>query len=510
MKLYSRLLILSLYVPLAPVACAQSPAMSGMSGQTTVSQSSQFQDAPITRAELDQLLAPVALYPDTVLTHVLIAATYPLEVVHAHRWAQGHKHLNADAAREAVEREDWDPSVKALVAFPELLSRMGEDLTWTETIGDAFLADEAMVMDAIQALRQHAYDRGSLEQMQHLRVERVEKTIVIEPAVERVVYIPYYDTRVVYGPWWWSDHPPVYWRYPQDHIYIGGHYWGQRAYLGSSFFFASFQWPQRRVVHIHHHHPKSFHSARRIATYKDARHWRHDPIHRRGVAYRHKVVRQRFDQHPNYLRNHTARERLEDRRRNDRPGKYLPAPERKADRTVFRGSTGERPPRKADAVISERRQEERTRVRRTGDRSEPREIREVRETQARERHQRRDAGDGKLHLRKAATPRQESSQGSAVQPKAEPAARPARSEWRTERPARAERPASRPERPASRIERAAPQERSSPRAERPSPRVERPSPRAERPSPRVERQARPQAHERGSSVRFHRPQREER
>src|SRR5690606_9466242 len=100
-----------------------------------------------TAAELDQMLAPVALYPDTVLSHVLIASTYPLEVVQADRWTRENPGLETEAAVAAVENQDWDPSVKALVAFPQVLDRMSADLAWTQRLGDAFLADEGAVMD---------------------------------------------------------------------------------------------------------------------------------------------------------------------------------------------------------------------------------------------------------------------------------------------------------------------------------------------------------------------------
>ena len=270
------------------------------------------------RAELDQMLAPVALYPDTVLSHVLIAATYPLEVVQAARWASANSKLSAESAVAAVENENWDPSVKALVAFPQILQRMSDDLDWTQRVGDAFLADEAEVMTVIQDLRQKAYASGSLDKMEHVKVQREEKIIVIEPAVERVVYVPYYDTRVVYGDWWWSDYPPVYWHHPRHHVFVGGFYWGPRVYVAPSFFFSSFHWHNRRVVVIdyhHHHHPR-FYSGRHIAHYHGARHWHHNPVHRRGVVYRNENIRHHYNsnrqsyralqEERDYGRRHTA------------------------------------------------------------------------------------------------------------------------------------------------------------------------------------------------------------
>jgi hypothetical protein len=250
------------------------------------------------RAELDQMLAPIALYPDTVLSHILIAATYPLEVIEAERWISSNRHLEAEDAVNAAALEGWDPSVAALTAFPDLLSRMSDDLKWTQNLGDAFLADEARIMDVIQHLREKAYASGQLKKMKHVKVQREKQIIVIEPAVERVVYVPYYDTRVVYGPWWWDTYPPVYWQAPASFVHVGGVYWGPRVYLGSTFFFSSVHWPERRIVvidyrHQHHRHPH-FYSGRKIAHYQGARRWEHNPVHRRNIVYRSEPVRQRY------------------------------------------------------------------------------------------------------------------------------------------------------------------------------------------------------------------------
>ncbi len=248
-------------------------------------------------AELEQLLAPVALYPDTVLSHLLIAATYPLEVVQAERWARKHSHLKGEEAVAAVDNRDWDPSVKALVAFPQLLERMSEDLDWTRRLGEAFLIDEAQVLTSIQNLRQRAYAEGNLKTTEYVEVVREPQTIIIEPRVKEVVYIPYYDTRVVYGTWHWHDHHPVYWHRPSHYYGSSGFYWGSGIHVGSGFYFSSFHWGRHQtvVVNIHHHDRPRFYSARSVAHYRHANHWRHDPQHRRGVAYRAARLSQSYD-----------------------------------------------------------------------------------------------------------------------------------------------------------------------------------------------------------------------
>jgi hypothetical protein len=281
-------LTLSLLLPLL-VGCTTSQAVETPAYRGAATQSS------FSSAQLDSLLAPIALYPDTVLSHVLIASTYPLEVVEADRWARNNTRYKGDDAVNAVDGRDWDPSVKALVAFPDILKRMSDDLDWTQQLGDAFLADEERVMDSIQNLRNRAYDSGNLDKVEHVRVIREERTIVIEPSVERVVYVPAYDTRVVYGSWWWPDYPPVYWHYPSSYVFVSGFYWGPRVYLGPRFYFSAVHWHQRRVVVVDHHHHHRFYDSRSVVRYQNARHWHHNPVHRRGVAYYDNNTRERFN-----------------------------------------------------------------------------------------------------------------------------------------------------------------------------------------------------------------------
>lgn len=282
-------LTISLLLPLI-VGCTTTQAVDQTSYSTTATQAS------FSEAQLDSLLAPVALYPDTVLSHVLIASTYPLEVVEADRWARNNSRLKGDDAVNAVDNEDWDPSVKALVAFPDILKRMSDDLDWTQQLGDAFLASEERVMDSIQKLRNRAYASGNLDKVEHVRVVREEKVIMIEPSVERVVYVPVYDTRVVYGNWWWADYPPVYWHHPSSYVFVSGFYWGPRVYVGPRFYFSGTHWHQRRVyvVDHHHHHGHRFYDSRSVVRHSNAKHWHHNPVHRRGVAYHDNHTRERF------------------------------------------------------------------------------------------------------------------------------------------------------------------------------------------------------------------------
>ena len=164
-----------------------------------------------TQAQLDQMLAPIALYPDPLLSQILMAATYPLEVVKAARWSDVHPGLQGDEAVRAVEYEDWDPSVKSLVAFPRVLAMMDQRLDWTQALGEAFLEQEPYVMDTIQRLRERAFAAGNLASNDAMLVSQQAGTIIIEPANPLVLYVPYYDPLLVYGGWWWPAYPPVRW-----------------------------------------------------------------------------------------------------------------------------------------------------------------------------------------------------------------------------------------------------------------------------------------------------------
>jgi hypothetical protein len=239
--------------------------------------------------ELAQMLAPIALYPDALLAQILIASTYPLEVVEAARWSRRHPDLEGQAAVEAAEGEDWDPSVRALVAFPRILAQMSDDLSWTRSLGDAFLLQEDDVSATIQDLRHRAYEAGKLDDREHIRVVRDRDVIIIEQANPRVVYVPYYRPAVVYGGWAWPAYPPVYW-YP-PHGYSAGISitWVSGIPVSHGFFFGSFNWHHRHVVVINRY-DRHRHTGARGGLHR----WRHDPWHRRGVAYRHPSVHDRY------------------------------------------------------------------------------------------------------------------------------------------------------------------------------------------------------------------------
>lgn len=228
-----------------------------------------------------------------------MASTYPLEVVRAERWVNQNKKLKGDALKAEAEKQAWDASVKALVAAPSVLQMMSERLDWTLKLGEAFLAQEQDVMDAVQRMRARAYDRKKLvttkEQVVNVKEEQNRQVISIEPAVPDTLYVPYYEPQVVYGDWPYADYPayPYYWGYP-GYIAAGviatglafggayalgrwasGGYWGRGGYWGGS----RINWAGgainvNRGAHVEH--------------------WRHDPAHRQGARYNNANLQQRF------------------------------------------------------------------------------------------------------------------------------------------------------------------------------------------------------------------------
>jgi hypothetical protein len=191
-----------------------------------------------TAEELKQLVAPIALYPDSLVAQVLAASTYPEEVVEADRWVQAHPDLKGDQLAQAVNQQAWDPSVKALTAFPSVLANMDKNLSWTTSLGEAYINNQQGVMDAVQQMRQGATKAGNLKSTSQENVSQQGSTIVIEPANPQVVYVPEYNPWLVYGapvaPWpGWYWYPGLYWSSPGIAFglgfgigFFGGYAWG--------------------------------------------------------------------------------------------------------------------------------------------------------------------------------------------------------------------------------------------------------------------------------------------
>jgi len=206
LKFLAQSLAFVLFIVFAPVASAQSqPAPAPASAPA--------QDELLKPGEIDALLSPIALYPDTLLSQVLMASTYPLEVVQASRWAKENKTLKDDALKTAAEKQGWDESVTSLVATPSVLDMMSDKLDWTQKLGDAMLAQQTDVMDGVQRLRAKAEANNKLQTTKQQKVtkksEGSKQVIVIEPTDPQTMYVPYYDPAVVYGAWPYPSYPPV-------------------------------------------------------------------------------------------------------------------------------------------------------------------------------------------------------------------------------------------------------------------------------------------------------------
>jgi Protein of unknown function (DUF3300) len=177
--------------------------------------------------QLDAMLAPIALYPDELLTQILMASTYPLQVVQAARWLEkdDNKALKGDALAEALNREAWDPSVKSLAPFPQVLAMLNDNLSWTEQLGYAVATQQEAVMDSIQRLRRQAQQAGNLRTSKEQRVVAEGDTVVIQPADPQTVYVPSYQPAEVYGAWPYPSYPPVYFP-PAPAYYAPGYVFG--------------------------------------------------------------------------------------------------------------------------------------------------------------------------------------------------------------------------------------------------------------------------------------------
>lgn len=182
------------------------------------------------QGELDAMLAPIALQPDSVVSQVLIAATRPQEVAAAARWVRANPHLRGDDALRAVQYEPWDPVVKSLVAFSDLLIRMDESPQWLHDLGEAYRWQQPHVMQTVQSLRQRAQAAGYLGSNDEQAVYQDQGAIVVQPRTE-YVYVRYYDPYVVYGSWWWPHYRPVYWRPWAPHpVFVTHHYHHHRPH----------------------------------------------------------------------------------------------------------------------------------------------------------------------------------------------------------------------------------------------------------------------------------------
>jgi hypothetical protein len=279
-------LTLLLLTPFAAPAQTQTPAPAASSEQL------------LKPEELEALVAPIALYPDSLLSLVIMASTYPLELVQADRWIKENKKLKGEALSTAVGKQPWDESVKSLAAAPDVVAMMSSKLDWTTKLGDAVLAQQPDVMDAIQRLRAKAEANNKLtsnkqQTVTKTQVQGGQQRIAIEQTDPNTVYVPYYDPNVVYGGWPYSSYPPYYWGYPG---YIGagliatglafGTGWALGRWAsGGNFWGGNINW-SNNINNININRPR--------VNPLGGTNWQHRPEHRHGVRYSNAGVGQRF------------------------------------------------------------------------------------------------------------------------------------------------------------------------------------------------------------------------
>ncbi len=260
----------------------------------------QAEPKPFSPEELDQILAPIALYDDALLSQVLMAAGYPLEIVEAARWSQANPNLKGDAAVTAVADKTWDVSVKSLVAFPSVLKQLSDHLDWTQKLGDALIGQQADVAASIQRLRAKAAAAGTLktgkEQTVTTQTQGSETTIAIQPTDPQVVYVPTYDPNTAYGEWSNPSYPPT--SYPTGGAVMRGLAWGV-GIAAAGAMFSSWNWNSGgsgSYVNVNANRATNIDRNYNRANVGTGGRWQHDPGHRKGVAYRDPVARQQYGQ----------------------------------------------------------------------------------------------------------------------------------------------------------------------------------------------------------------------
>ncbi|MNO95672.1 hypothetical protein D3C76_873170 [compost metagenome] len=258
-------------------------------------------DPVFTQEQLDQMMAPIALYPDPLLAQVLMATTYPGEIAEAVTWSKAHPDAKGDDAVKQVANQPWDPSVQALVAFPQVLVTLGQDPVWVQRLGDAFLAQPDDVMNSVQRLRHQAQAAGNLQsnQYQNVTVQNAapapaatssapepasSSTIIIQPADPQVVYVPSYNPTTTYGTWAYPASPPAY--YPPPPYYYAGSALVSGLAFGAGVAIIGSLWGEcdwdNNDVEIDVDRYNNISGNTRITNNK----WEHNPVHRNGVPYR--------------------------------------------------------------------------------------------------------------------------------------------------------------------------------------------------------------------------------
>jgi hypothetical protein len=291
-----------LLIPFTALSAAPGPAQPR-------AQESQQNAPKIPDDQLDSLVAPIALYPDPLLAEVLAASTYPLEIIQLQQWLAQHKDLKDQALADAVAKQDWDPTVQGLAGLPDVVKRLADDIAWTTDLGNAFLAQQSDVMEAVQRMRAKAQQKGNLKSNEQMKVEtktvESQQVIVIQQANPQVVYVPSYDPVVVYGPPVYP-YPPIY--YPPPGYYAAGMaisfgigvamgaFWGGGGWCCNS------GWGGNNNININNNNNFVRNSNRQTGNRPSQQpgrggqggNWQHNPSHRGGAPYANQRTADKF------------------------------------------------------------------------------------------------------------------------------------------------------------------------------------------------------------------------
>jgi hypothetical protein len=298
---------------MAAILCtiAIAPGDAFASAPRSASSAQQEQASKIPPDQLDSLVAPIALYPDPLLAQVLAASTYPLELVQLQQWLARNPGLKDNALADAVAKQGWDPSVQAMAALPDVVKWLTDDIQWTTDLGNAFLAQQSDVMDAVQRMRKKAEDKGTLKSNEQQKVETKvvenKQVIVIEQANPKVVYVPSYDPVVVYGAPVYP-YPPIYYPYYPAGMAIsfgvgvmmgafwsGGWGWGcgwggNNVYINNNNNFNR----NSNISNIGGNRNRTSQLPARDGANRGQSNWKHNPQHRGGAPYSDRATADRF------------------------------------------------------------------------------------------------------------------------------------------------------------------------------------------------------------------------
>jgi hypothetical protein len=289
----------SALVLVAQVAAVQGQSTSEPATETAVVPAPA---AGFSKEQLEQIVAPIALHPDPLVAQMLMAATYPLEIVEAGRWMKANPGLKDKALEEALKKQEWDASVKSLCGFPDVLKQMDDNLDWTQDLGDAFLSQKTELMDTIQRMRGKAYDSGNLKTTeQQVVTQQPDKIIVVQPANPEVIYVPTYSPTVVYGGWSYPTYyyPPMYYPPPYGYgamAFTMGVVWGAAIWGGCNWGWGGSD------VDIDINRQNNFNRNTNIDGGRNQvsnraggkQSWQHDASHRGGVNYRDSKTAEQF------------------------------------------------------------------------------------------------------------------------------------------------------------------------------------------------------------------------